>query len=224
MFKRSAGLSELVRVNGLDPYETSVLAALIEVGAAASAKTVLQSIYGSTDIMQHRHHYRESARIGAPTFIQWNQGRYGTTIGHMSPSTMAIKAKGLSIKHEEIVAALALSLTSMHLTSYLSPLVDLAILHNGSALFFEVKTVEHGNLIDQVRAAIGQLLEYRFIYRGAFDRIYLALVATPLGTPSEVSFARDFMKDCGIDWVYWLPNMSGFKLLQAPLNRLNCGV
>jgi len=83
---------------------------------------------------------------------------------------------------------------------------------------FEAKTVNQKNLLDQVRAAIGQLLEYRFIYRAVFDRVHLVLVAPPLGLPSEVSFAKDFLKDCSIDWVFWLPGDSQFKSLEGVLD------
>ena len=166
IFKRNATLSELVRVNGLDPYETSVVAALVDIGVALSMKEILQHLYSTMGRMQPSHYDRDSTRIEAPAFTPLGSLAQNTALRQSLGSPPEIKAKEISNEHEVIVAALAFRLDSMHSLPYLSPLVDLAVIHDRSALFFEVKTVNQKNLLDQVRAAIGQLLEYRFIYRG----------------------------------------------------------
>lgn len=218
IFKRNATLSELVRVNGLDPYETSVVAALVDIGVALSMKEILQHLFSTMGRMQPSHYDRDSTRIEAPAFTPLGSLARNTALRQSLGSPPEVKAKEISNEHEVIVAALAFRLDSMHLSPCLSPLVDLAVIHDRSALFFEVKTVNEKNLLDQVRAAIGQLLEYRFIYRAVFDRVHLVLVAPPLGSSSEVTFANDFLKDCGIDWVFWPPDDSQFKSLEEILD------
>ncbi len=218
IFKRNVTLSELVQVNGLDPYETSVVAAFVDIGVAISMKEILQNLYSTIGRMQPSHYNRDSTRVEAPAFTPLGSVAQNVALRQSLGSPPEVNAKEISLEHEVIVAALAFRLDSMHLSPYLSPLVDLAVIHDRSALFFEVKTINPKNLLDQVRVAVGQLLEYSFIYRAVFDKIYLVLVATPLGSPSEVSFAKDFLKDCSIDWVSWLPDDPKFESLEGVLD------
>jgi len=203
-FKTAATLSELVRVKGLDPYETSVVTALMDIGAGFSVKTILQLLYDKSGMMSSLRLVRDSIRLQAPTFTQ--VGLLPNDLawrGHSSSTPVKKWADEFSFNHEVIVAALARRLRSMGLTPCVSPLVDLALIDNGSALFFEVKTVNNGNLLDQVRSAIGQLLEYRFVYRDVFNSIQLAVVAPALGSLSELAYVKEFIRDCGIDWVLY---------------------
>ena len=218
-FKRTATLSELVRLNGLDPYETSVVAALTDIGVAFSVKDILQHIYTNGNLSQLRPYHRDSTRTRGPAFIPLGSLDCEAALAQPVARPSQFKVGNLSLEHEAILAALAHRLASMRIMPYLSPLVDLAVIHDRSALFFEVKTVSHKNLLDQVRAAIGQLLEYRFVYRESFDSINLALVASPLGSPSELSFAKDFVKYCGIDWVFWFPSGARLELLEETVRR-----
>jgi len=219
IFKSHASLSELVRVKGLDPYETSVVAALTEIGVASSIKEILRCMYYNKDRTQPHHFNRDSTRLELPAFISWGAIDHNFILRQPPASPKRVRKNELSIEHEVIVASLARRLESMGLTPYLSTLVDLALIHNRTALLFEVKTVNSGNLLDQVRAAIGQLLEYRFIYRELFDRIYLAIVAPLLGTTSEVAFAEGFVRDCGIGLVVWQPSNSQFLFLEDTLDK-----
>jgi len=173
--------------------------------------------------MQPSHYDRDSTRIEAPAFTPLGSVARNVALRQSLGSPPEVKAKEISNEHEVIVAALASRLDSMHLSPYLSPLVDLAVIHDRSALFFEVKTVNQKNLLDQVRVAIGQLLEYRFIYKKVFDSIHLAFVAPAVGPLTDVSFAQDFLSDCGIDWVVWLSGYSEFKFLEEILKRFHFG-
>lgn len=222
-FKRCAATSELVRVNGLDPYETSVAAALMDIRAAFSVKEILRCLYGTKGIIQPRSYNRNSTRIQAPVFIPLASTPRSIALRKSLGSTSKAQSKGISIEHERIVAALAYRLDSIQLTPYVNRLVDLAVINGRSALFFEVKTVNNGNLLDQVRGAIGQLLEYRFRYKNVFDSIHLAFIAQATGSPADLSFAKDFLGYCGIDWVVWLPSNSQFKFLDEVLNRFHSG-
>lgn len=218
IFKRNATVSELVRVNGLDPYETSVAAALVDMGVVLSMKEILRHLHRSTSRPQPNHYERDSTRIEAPAFTPLGPLARNTVLRQLQQGTPAIKINGISNEHEMIVAALAFKLYSMKSLPYLSPLVDLAVINERSALFFEVKTVNQKNLLDQVRAAIGQLLEYRFIYKDVFDNINLVFVAPATGPLTDISFAQDFLSNCGIDWVVWLHHDSKFKSLERVLD------
>lgn len=138
-----------------------MVAALVDVGVALSMKEIPQHLYSTMGRMQPSHHDRDSTRIEAPAFTPLGLLARNVALRQSLGSPPEVKAKEISNEHEVIVAALAFKLGSMHLSPYLSPLIDLAVIHDRSALFFEVKTVNQKNLLDQVRAAIGQLLEYR---------------------------------------------------------------
>jgi hypothetical protein len=213
IFKHVAALSELSRVDGLDPYETSVVAALIETGVAFSVKEILQHLYAGRRRTQRICLNRDGTRLRAPSFIAMDPMSREVLLGQPQTAPGGIRANGFSVEHEATVARLAYVLKSMHLLPCQSPLVDLAIIKNRAALFLEVKTANNGNLLDQVRAAIGQLLEYRFIYKGFFDRIDLAVVVPLIGSASEVAFAEGFVRNCGISLVVWQSENGQFKYL-----------
>lgn len=219
-FKRTATLSELVRLDGLDPYETSVVAALADIATAFSVKEILQHLYTNGNRPRLPPQYRDSTHTKVPGFTLLDSLDPEVARAQLTSRPSQSKVESVFLEHEFIVARLAHRLASMNVLPYLSPLVDLAVIHDRSALFFEVKTVSHTNLLDQVRAAIGQLLEYRFVYRESFDNINLALVASPFGSPSAVSFAKDFVKYCGIDWVLWHPCNSQLEFLEETVGRL----
>lgn len=212
-FKGHATLSELVRVNGLDAYETSVAAALFDTHAAISLKEIMQALYTTGGTCQPRSHDRDGIRMNSPAFIPISLTTHCISRQHLRSSNTKVYAKNISVEHEGIVTALANRLDSMSIKPYVSPLVDLAVINNKSALFFEVKSVKNDDLLNQVRAAIAQLLEYRFIYKNIYNRIGLCFVAPALGSPSEIVFASNFMKDCGIYWLVWRPDNSEFESL-----------
>lgn len=218
-FKRCAATSELVRVNGLDPYETSVAAALMDIGAAFSIGRILRAIYDTKKVIRPNSNSRNNTSTVPPAFIPLISKPRHYAFRRSPISTTSILLRDMSIEHERIVASLAYKLESMGLTPYVSPLVDVAVINDRSAVFFEAKTVNDGNLLDQLRSAIGQLLEYRFIYRYVFDCIHLVFVAPAVGSLTNLSFAEDFLSYCGIDWVVWLPGYSEFKFLEETLKR-----
>lgn len=222
-FKRRAALSDLVRVDGLDPYETSVAAALIDNGAATTPEEVVKRIYGADRLARPGLYPRGCARAAAPAFFQFTPSESSEFPLKTKGGSYPGKAFDYSATHEAIVAALAHNLASLGIIPYASRLVDLAIVRNGSALFFEAKSTDLGNLLNQVREGIGQLLEYRFAYRGSFVKIHLSLVISDPGSTPDMEFARGFAEDCGISLVTWIQETSRFDLLYSTLECLSEG-
>lgn len=221
VFKRYAALNELVRVNGLDPYETSVVAALMDVGAAFSIRGILRAMYDTKKVIRPNSNSRSNTSIMPPAFIPLISKLRHYACRRTPRSTTSILLRDMAIEHERIVASLAYKLESMGLTPYVSPLVDVAVINDRSAVFFEVKTVNNENLLDQIRGAIGQLLEYRFAYKNPFERIHLCIVtAAPLYS-SKLSFVKNFVKDCGITWVSLLPHDTEFSSLDRILAKFD---
>lgn len=212
-FKSHATLSELVRISGMDAYETSVVAALVDTRAAFSLKEIMRSLYGSAGALHRVSSHRIGARLGAPAFVSLFSKAHGSGSRRLLGRTVEVDAKDICGEHERIVATLANRLDSMSLKPSANTLVDLAIMNGGAALFFEVKTVNNENLLDQVRLAIAQLMEYRFIYKNTFERITLSFVAPAVGSQSELVFAKEFIRDCGIYWLVWHPDSCEFECL-----------
>jgi hypothetical protein len=209
-----------VRVNGLDPYETSVVAALIDIGAAFSIGGILKALYNTKKVTRPNSNGINNASIMLPAFIPLTSKPRYYAVRQPPINTKSIMLGDISIELERIVASLAHKLESMGLTPYFNPLVDLAIINNKSVIFFEVKTVNNENLLDQIRGAIGQLLEYRFAYKNSFDKIHLCIVTTNLLYSSKLSFMKSFVKDCGITWVSLLPYDTNFSSLDSILPLL----
>ena len=212
-FKTHATLSELVRISGMDAYETSVVAALVDTKAAFSLKEIMRSLYGNAGGLRHASYHRIGARLGAPAFVSLFSKAHGISSRRLLGRAVEVDAKDICVEHERIVATLASRLDSMSFKPSANTLVDLAIINGGSALFFEVKTVNNENLLDQVRLAIAQLMEYRFIYKNTFERISLSFVAPAVGSQSELVFAKEFVRDCGIYWLVWHPDSCEFECL-----------
>lgn len=212
-FKSHATLSELVRISGMDAYETSVVAALVDAGGALSLKEIMRSLYGNVGAPRRTSYHRIGTRLSAPTFVSLFSKAHGISSRRLLGRAVKVDANDVSVEHERIVAALGDRLDSMSLTPSANALVDLAMINGRSALFFEVKTVNNKNLLDQVRLAISQLMEYRFIYKNTFERIALSLVAPALGSQSELMFAKEFVRDCGIYWLAWHPDSCEFECL-----------
>ena len=82
--------------------------------------------------------------------------------------------------------------------------VDVAVLASGCDVLFEVKTATPENFLHQLRAAVGQLLEYRFRLRRSADKTVRLVVAIEGSSEgAELEFARQFLASIGLDLVLW---------------------
>jgi hypothetical protein len=99
-------------------------------------------------------------------------------------------------EHQEILRAVAVAAHGRAIRLWNSRLVDLVATGAGGALLFEAKSTTIENAREQVRTAVGQLLEYRYRYRRRLGLpVGLALVTRRL---SDETFFRAFLADIGI--------------------------
>lgn len=124
-------------------------------------------------------------------------------------------------RHEDIVAALAEVIRNAGFQPTYNNLVDLRVDRGGDELFFEVKTADEGNLLEQTRAAVGQLLEYRCRYRRRMPDKSVRLVAVleDVGDIWQGGLAREMLEDVGIYLIRWDSNEETFASVRQVLTR-----
>jgi hypothetical protein len=97
--------------------------------------------------------------------------------------------------------------------------VDLRVECKKHDVLFEIKTADSHNFQEQVRRAVGQLLEYRHRYKGRNGgrSLRLAAVIEAGASAQQNEFARGFLRDVGITMVMWKPDTSQFDGLHEVL-------
>jgi hypothetical protein len=124
--------------------------------------------------------------------------------------------------HAVVVRDLASSLQTFGLKPYFNKHVDLAVVDGDQTILFEVKTCNEKNLAEQVRSAVGQLLEYRYRIAAGTDAarsIRLVAVLQGVNDTRLQAFAYRFLASIGIEVVWWLGSDRGFDGLGALLGR-----
>ncbi len=122
--------------------------------------------------------------------------------------------------HQAILKALALQIRAMSMRPTYNRHIDLRVELEDMQVFFEIKTIESGNLLEQVRCAVGQLLEYRFRYRRRYDdkAIRLVIVIEDNVSTAQMKFIQDFLADVGITLVLWRGQSRGWEGLTEALS------
>ena len=175
--------AELFDVNGVDPF---VLAARsISASRAERMDNGVDAMnpFGVID-------------LDRLTREKWKAGVGEATLDALEASTA---------KHQRIVRELCDVLLRCELEPQANSHVDVAVLTSALAVFYEVKTATSSNFGHQVRAAIDQLLEYRF----RFNQTKATPVVRPVAIvehaaeEADVSFARRFAASVGVDLVLW---------------------
>lgn len=122
-------------------------------------------------------------------------------------------------RHQQILKVLARVLrgNGFHPTYNLH--VDLRVECKEYDVLFEIKTADSCNFKDQVRSAVGQLLEYRYRYKelNGGKLLRLAAVIEAGATAEQHEFARGFLRDVDIAMVLWKPDTVQFDGLNEAL-------
>lgn len=108
--------------------------------------------------------------------------------------------------HQTLVGMLAKYIRQIGLTPLYNLYIDVYADTCSTSFIFEVKTVESGNFLAQIRKAVGQLLEYRFRHRSIIENrlAKLVVVIEAYDIKSEqIQFAFQFLNDIGIELIVW---------------------
>ncbi len=206
ILKRTVPLVDLVRYQTEDPYATATDVVAHHLGIRQTAKhgvslpgnswAALEEVQSDSDVL-------ESAEDGLP---------HAT----LSPASSMLE-------HQRVVRVLARLLRGVGLRTWQSRHSDLVVLGDSWLIIFEVKSVTEDNVLEQVRAAVGQLLEYRYRYRALRPTCHLAFAT---GGLSKVEFVKGFLANIGIACVdvfdeqdvqlllRWLENLSEYRLIR----------
>ena len=123
-------------------------------------------------------------------------------------------------RHQYILKLLSRQLRARGFLPTYNCHIDMRIESRDAEVFFEVKTADVSSFPDQVRYGIGQLLEYKYRYKGMnrFKTIRLALVIEACVSSARYEFVRGFLANIGIVLVLWEPNTECFRGLDAVLS------
>ena len=107
-----------------------------------------------------------------------------------------------NVRHREILDCLARKLTALGSRPRDNVFMDMTASLNGKDFIFEAKTVAENDIIDRVREAVAQLLEYRFRSKQVVNdpRLVLLLGAGP---PQTYEWVFDYLAELGIQ-VCWV--------------------
>jgi hypothetical protein len=195
--------AELVEVDGIEPFE---------VAACALAETTPVE----ADLT-------DTARMPPFKVFKPAQGEHGADWVDTGTSLNGRRAlERATRRHRDLLGALACAVRGAGLVPGYNGLVDLHTTTQKCDLLFEVKTAHDGNYLDQVRSSIGQLLEYRYRYRiSRSSRAYrtprLVTVIEDVGNAAREAFARDFLRELGVELLVWRDSDRGFDGLSELL-------
>jgi hypothetical protein len=115
------------------------------------------------------------------------------------------------------------ALADAGLTAKASDSVDMLADSAGQTLIFEMKSCTARNFHGQIRRAVSQLLEYRFLYRDQCPGIPVLAVVTETEPPPRKRWLREYLNSLGIALV-WKEHGSdrllASGLVPSPLHRL----
>jgi hypothetical protein len=126
-----------------------------------------------------------------------------------------------TIRHLLIVEELADAVRRRGLRPRYNQHVDLEVSDYRNNILFEVKTCNKRNFVEQMRSAVGQLLEYSYRLNGTrIDRRRIRLAAVLETTTDTVTqvFARGFLSSVGVEVVFWRGTGRGFDGLDTLLD------
>lgn len=201
---------ELISISGCDPYE--VAAAVLAGHAKMPDKTTSIEELDNLPV----------AEIIEFTELDEEHLGYVERRWKRNPES-SIKFDKLEIKtkrHQQILQLLAGNVRAKGLRPTYNRHVDLRVEGKGTEVLFEVKTADALNFQQQVRRAVGQLLEYRYRYKRYNKRreIKLAAVIEAEASIEQYEFARGFLSELGIAMVLWRPKTSLFEGLSEVLS------
>ena len=91
---------------------------------------------------------------------------------------MSIGPEPRTAEHQALLGRLVGAIESHGLQATYNVFVDARVIGGGRQLLFEVKSANAGSFSDQLRLAVGQLLEYRFRFGRMTERTDLCVVIT----------------------------------------------
>lgn len=192
--------AELVSIDGRNPFEVAAQILMPEV------------------------RYEPTVRTGAirhmPTLCAFDSSSLSSsslTCAIMAQDTMQ-KLRTSTRRHHSIVEALAANLSECGFRPQHNSFVDLAVVSQESQMLFEVKTSGPYNLHKQLRQAVGQLFEYRYLMAStASRRVKLAVVIGSYECPFDEQYAKGFLESVGVSLVIWRPSSHTFDGLHDVL-------
>jgi len=201
---------ELISIAGCDPYEVAA-AVLAGYAKMPDKSPIIEEIdtYPIAEIVEfteldeeHLGYVERRWKRNPESFIKFDK--------------LEVKTK----RHQQILQLLARNVRAKGLRPTYNRHVDLRVEGNGSEVLFEVKTADALNFQQQVRRAVGQLLEYRYRYKRYNKRreIKLAAVIEAEASVEQYEFARGFLSELGIAMVLWKPKTSLFEGLSEVLS------
>ena len=102
------------------------------------------------------------------------------------------KVERANLTHHKLVNATAAFLARKQIQPLQNPLVDVfARDENGETILYEMKSVSESNFARQIRRAISQLLEYRYVFRIPMARLCIVTNARP---PQAMSWYIDYLE------------------------------
>lgn len=195
---------ELVAVMGLDPYivAAAALTGYTELPSEIEIIDASQTEMFNSPVSDFRELDPEEV-----TYVEERWVRRSTVLNESAALERATE------RHQEIVRALARELRAVGYTPTFSRLVDMRIEGHVDEVFFEVTTSTTENILEQVRLAVGQLLEYRFRHqrRNGGKPILLAAVLEASVLPQQLAFARRFLAEVDIKAIFWEDITSTFQ-------------
>jgi hypothetical protein len=201
---------ELISVSGRDPYEVAaaVLAGYAEMPEKTTGVEHMDDLPAAeivefTELDEEHLGYIER---------RWKRDS--------EPSSKFDKLEIKTKRHQQILQLLARHVRAEGLRPTYNRHVDLRIEGKYADVLFEVKTADTLNFQDQVRRAVGQLLEYRYRYKryNVGRDIKLATVIEAGASVEQYEFARSFLSDLGIAMVLWKPDTALFDGLVEVLS------
>jgi hypothetical protein len=201
---------ELVTIYGQDPYH---LAAAVLAGHSQIPNDIdLSSVETDSSSLPETAEFIELDEEHL-SYVEkrWSSELAGTVASHK----LEVKTQ----RHQQILQLLARNVRSKGFRPTYNRYVDLRVEGSKHEVLFEVKTADQANFQEQVRTAIGQLLEYkyRFSKRSSGRKVKLAAVIEASASIERYEFARGLLSELGIAMILWMPNTSLFEGLAEVL-------
>ncbi len=192
---------ELVSIAGHDPY---AVAAAVLAGCREVPSVVAEEVDVDEAVLCQDDGFSELDEQQIDQLDPWHVER-------QVPLDLAL-LEYEARRHQQIVKALAQQVRDRGFLPTYSKHVDLRVGCPYDDVLFEVKTTNPANFLEQVRRAVGQLLEYRFRYRRPDTERQLCLVAVLEASAStdRHEFVRQFLADVSITTVFCDPNSFEF--------------
>jgi len=201
---------ELVGVSGRDPYEVAaaVLAGYAQMPDEKRTSITSLSCLPAAEIFEFTELDEEHI-----SFVERRWRRNSEAF--CRSDKLEVKTK----RHQYILQLLARYVRLKGFRPTYNRYVDMRIKVKHDEVLFEVKTADALNFQNQVRYAVGQLLEYRHRYtRHSIGRkIRLAVVVEASASDEQYEFARGLLSELGITMVLWGPNTALFEGLDEVL-------